>query len=73
MKREQGGGTGRAGKESRKEGGEGGAAGKLLKAQGRRSCFCPEVESRERLLYSSHKASDTRLLQPFMGPGEEMP
>lgn len=48
MKRELGGGTGRAGKESRKEGGEGIADGKLLKAQGRRSCFCPEVEGRER-------------------------
>jgi hypothetical protein len=69
VQRELGGGTGRAGKESRKEGGEGGANGKLWKAEGQRSCFCPEVEGRERLPYSSHMASDIRRLQPFMVPG----
>lgn len=39
VRRELGGGTGRAGKESRKEGGEGGADGKLLKAQGQEVLF----------------------------------
>lgn len=39
MRREVGGGTGRAGKESRKEGGEGGTDRKLLKAQGQEVLF----------------------------------
>lgn len=39
VKRELGGGTGRAGKEGRKEGGEGSTEGKPLRPQGQRPCF----------------------------------